>query len=75
MPKNTEDRHTMFRPMRSLHAVLTCRVVLHMREQANIKTVVIGGSGIGGTGDVGTLIESMRFAEARHSVSLALEEN
>ncbi|KAJ3570857.1 hypothetical protein NP233_g4136 [Leucocoprinus birnbaumii] len=48
-------------PMRSIHAILTCRVVLHTREQARIKTIVLGHDASDETSTSGPT-ETLRFA-------------
>lgn len=51
-----------FRPMRSIHAILACRVILRTRQHASVTTVIFGGSTTEGTRET-TLVEpSMRFA-------------
>jgi hypothetical protein len=49
------------RPMRSIHAILTCRVVLHTREQAKVDTIVLGQGNAGETSTLGRPTETLRF--------------
>ncbi len=56
------------RPMRSIHAILTCRVVLHTRQQAKVRTIVLGRSVGEGAGDT-VPIETLRFAEVGDETS------
>ncbi|KAF5346206.1 hypothetical protein D9756_011134 [Leucocoprinus leucothites] len=50
-------------PMRSIHAILACRVVLHTRQQAKIQTVVLGQGSNGETSTSGPT-ETLRFVRS-----------